>query len=102
MERDEKWPSLPKDFDGKGNCQEKLPYPESQSTGCSHCRQAALFQPFTTKLAVKALKSDATTDHETQQAKVSMLNCKLRKDRMLIIHSVFIAITVTKATWVCL
>lgn len=55
MEWDEKWPFLPKDFDGKGNCQEKLPYPEGQPIGCLYCRQEALFQPFTAKLAVKGL-----------------------------------------------
>lgn len=66
MEWDEKWLFLPKDFDGKGNCQEKLPYPESQSIGCLYCRQEALFQPFTAKLVVKGLLSGATTDHKIQ------------------------------------
>lgn len=66
MEWVKKWPSLPKDFDGKGNFQEKLPYPKVQSIECLYCRQETLFQPFTAKLAVEGLKSGATTDYEIQ------------------------------------
>lgn len=50
LEWDEKWPSLSKDFDGKGNSQDELPCPESQSIGCLYCWQE--YKPFTAKLAV--------------------------------------------------
>lgn len=48
------------------------------------------------------LKNFITTDNKSKTGKSLYAKLSLRRDRMLIIHSVLIAITITKATWFCL